>query len=192
MGMKQTLEVINRMEDDGIIGRYAIGGAVAAYNYVEPSVTDDLDVLVSFDAVPEQPQSGLITLSPIFSYLKDKGYLEFRKEGLVIEGWPVQFLPVASDLDAEALARAEEVEIEINASEGSVKTRVLQPEHIVATALRVDRPRDRIRIAQFLDEQAVDLDALCDVIDRHGLRGAWRAFCERTGISDPCELTSKP
>ncbi len=192
MGMKQTLEVINRMEADGIIGRYAIGGAVAAYNYVEPSVTDDLDILVSFDAIPEQPQSGLITLSPIFSYLKDKGYLEFRKEGLVIEGWPVQFLPVASDLDAEALARAEEVEIEINASEGSVKSRVLQPEHVVATALRVDRPRDRIRITQFLDEQAVDLNALCDVIDRHGRRGAWRAFCERTGISDPCELKSKP
>jgi len=34
MGMKQTLDVINRMEVDGIIGRYAIAGAVAAYNYV--------------------------------------------------------------------------------------------------------------------------------------------------------------
>jgi len=32
MGMKQTLDVINRMEADGIIGRYAIAGAVAAYN----------------------------------------------------------------------------------------------------------------------------------------------------------------
>ena len=76
MGMKQTLEVINRMEADGIIDRYAIAGAVAAYNYVEPSVTDDLDILVSFDAIPGQPQSGLITLSPIFSYLKDMGYSE--------------------------------------------------------------------------------------------------------------------
>jgi hypothetical protein len=37
MGMKQTLDVINRMEADGIIGRYAIAGAVAAYNYIEPS-----------------------------------------------------------------------------------------------------------------------------------------------------------
>ena len=193
MGMKQTLEVINRMEADGIIGRYAIGGAVAAYNYVEPSVTDDLDILVSFDAAtPEQPPSGLIVLSPIFSYLKDKGYSEFRKEGLVIEGWPVQFLPVATDLDAEALASAEEVEIETDPSGGSVQTRVLRPEHIVATALRVDRPRDRIRITQFLDEEAVELDALCDVLDRHDLRGAWRTFCGRAGISDPCDVTSKP
>ena len=192
MGMKQTLEVINRMEADGIIGRYAIAGAVAAYNYVEPSVTDDLDILVSFDAVPAQPQSGLVTLSPIFSYLNDKGYSEFRKEGLVIEGWPVQFLPVASDLDAEALTRAEEVEIEISPSEGSVNSRVLRPEHIVATALRIGRPRDHIRITQFLEEQAVDLDALCDVIDRHGLRGSWRAFCGRAGIPDPCDVQPKP
>jgi hypothetical protein len=192
MGMHQTLEVINRMEADGIIGRYAIAGAVAAYNYVEPAVTEDLDILVSFDAFPEQSQSGLITLTSVFSYLKDMGYSEFRKEGLVVEGWPVQFLPVASDLDAEALARAEEVEIEINPSEGPVKSRVLRPEHIVATALRVDRPRDRIRIIQFLDAQAVHLDALCDVIDRHVLRDAWRTFCQRTGIPDPCELQQKP
>jgi hypothetical protein len=192
MGMKQTLEVINRLEADGIIGRYAIGGAVAAYNYVEPSVTYDLDILVSFDAVPGQSQSGLITLSPVLSYLKQLGYLEFRQEGLVIEGWPVRFLPVANDLDAEALARAEDVEIEINPSEGSVRTRVLRPEHVVATALRVGRPRDRIRIAQFLEEHAVDVDKLCDVIDRHGLRDVWSLFCQRAGISDPCNVSSKP
>jgi hypothetical protein len=190
--MKQTLDVINRMEADGVIGRYAIAGAVAAYNYVEPSVTDDLDILVSFVDLPEQLQAGVVTLSPMLSYLKDKGYSEFRKEGLVIEGWPVQFLPVASDLDAAALAEAEEVEIEINPSEGSVKTRVLRPEYIVATALRIGRPRDRIRIAQFLDEQAVDPAALRVVIDRHGLRDEWRAFCARTGISDPCDIEDKP
>jgi hypothetical protein len=31
MGMKQTLDVLNRMEVEGVIDRYAIGGAVAAY-----------------------------------------------------------------------------------------------------------------------------------------------------------------
>lgn len=36
MGIKQTLDVINEMERDGVIERYAIGGAVAAYNYIEP------------------------------------------------------------------------------------------------------------------------------------------------------------
>jgi hypothetical protein len=192
MGMKQTLDVINRMEADGIIARYAIAGAVAAYNYVEPTVTDDLDILVSFHEEADQPQSGLISLSPILAYLQGKGYSDFRKEGLVIEGWSVQLLPVASALDAEALTRAEELDLEISPLEGSVRTRVLRPEHLVATALRVNRPKDRIRILQFLDEQAVDLNALRDVINRHGLRGAWQTFCRQAGISDPCEIQPPP
>jgi hypothetical protein len=112
MGMKRTLEVVNAMEADGVIGRYAMSGAVAAYNYIEPTVTDDLDILISFRETSDRPKSGLITLAPIFAYLKAKGYQEHRKEGLVIEGWPVQFLPVASDLDAEALVQAQEVEIQ--------------------------------------------------------------------------------
>ena len=60
MGMKQTLDVINRMEADGIIGRYAIAGAVAAYNYIEPAVTSDLDILVAFETpvIIFEPRGG--------------------------------------------------------------------------------------------------------------------------------------
>jgi len=69
MGMKQTLDVINKMEADRVIARYAIAGAVAAYNYIEPTLTEDLDLLVSF--APEiQAQSGLLSLQPVYSYLK--------------------------------------------------------------------------------------------------------------------------
>jgi hypothetical protein len=182
MGMKQTLEVINAMEADGLIGRYAVAGAVAAYNYIEPTVTDDVDILISFNEPTDQLKPGLVTLAPIFAYLKMKGYAEFLKEGLVIEDWTVQFLPVANDLDAEALAHAQEVEIRISETEGSVWTR----EYIVAICLRVGRPKDLIRITQFLEENTVDFAALCQVLGRHNLKGAWRAFCRRMGIADPC------
>jgi hypothetical protein len=192
MGMKQTLDVINRMEADGVIGRYAIAGAVAAYQYVEPTLTDDLDILVAFEMGQMRPQSGLITLGPIFSYLRNKGYSEFEREAVLIEGWAVQFIPVASELDAEALAKAESVDIEINPAEGAVQSRVLRPEHLVAAALRVSRPKDLIRITQFLDEGAVDINALCGVLRRHALTEAWRAFCRRTGLADPCGIDSKP
>jgi hypothetical protein len=190
MGMKQTLDVINRMEADGIIGRYAISGAVAAFYYIEPAVTEDLDLLVSFDDASSQPQSGLITLAPILSYLKGRGYDEYRKEGLLIEGWAVQFLPVATPLDAEALAQAEDVEVRIG--ETASRTRILRPEHLVATALRIGRPKDLIRITQFIEERAVDVASLCDVLARHDLRGAWETFCVRTGTVDPCGLHSNP
>jgi hypothetical protein len=188
VGMKQTLDVIHRMEADGVIGRYAIAGAVAAYNYIEPALTSDLDILVSFDEPASPRKTGLISLEPIYSYLQANGYDQHRKEGVVIEGWPVQFLPVASPLDIEALAQAEDVEVEVSKAEGAAKTRILRPEHIVANALRVGRPQDFIRIAQFLQENAVDLTALCALLDRHGLKGAWQSFCRRTGIADPCNL----
>jgi hypothetical protein len=63
--MKQTLDVINRMEADGIIGRYAIAGAVAAYNYIEPALTNDLDILLSFDTPATAGKTNLISLKPI-------------------------------------------------------------------------------------------------------------------------------
>lgn len=190
MGMKKTLDVINAMEADGVIGRYAIAGAIAAYNYIEPTVTEDLDILVSFETGPSRPRAGLITLAPVLSYLKSKGYGEFRKEGVLIEGWPVQFLPVANDLDAEAIEQAQDVEIKIDQSQGSVRTRVLRPEHLVAIALRVGRPKDSIRIIQFLEAGVTNVQRLCEVLDRHHLADAWRAFCRRAGVADPCELQS--
>jgi hypothetical protein len=188
MGMKRTLDVVNAMEADGIIERYAIAGAIAAYNYIDPTVTEDIDILISLDMAAGQPRTGLVTLTPILAYLRTKGYGEYRKEGLLIEGWPVQFLPVADDLDAEALAQAQDVEIKIDDSERSVKTRVLRPEHLVAISLRVGRSKDSIRITQFLEENAVNLERLCKVIDRHRLIEMWRAFCRRTGIADPCAV----
>jgi hypothetical protein len=184
MGMKQTLDVINKMEADRIISRYAIAGAVAAYNYIEPTLTEDLDLLVSFPSETDEPQSSLLSLQPVHSYLKQRGYDRFRAEGIMIEGWPVQFLPVSDDLDAEALAGAIEADIQIP-NEGTARTRLLRAEHLVAVALRVGRPKDLIRIAQFIESEAVDLALLQQVLDRHKLTDAWRSFCLRTGITDP-------
>ena len=179
MGIKQTLDVVNELEREGIIARYAIGDAVAAYNYVEPAVTEDLDILVSFETKP----SGLVTLDPILEFLRKCGYTDFSKEGILIEGWPVQFLPVADDLDREALSQAKPIAVRTNG--GRVKARVLKPEHLVALALRVGRPKEFSRIAQFLGEKAVELTKLRAVLERHKLLPAWRKFCARTGARDP-------
>lgn len=184
MSLKATLDVINDMERDGIVGKYAIAGAVAAIYYVEVASTDDLDILVSFDNASMVRASGLVTIAPILSYLRERGFDEFRHEGIVVHGWPVQFLPVASDLDREALAAADIESLRLN--EGTVRTRVMKPEHIVATALKIGRPKDRLRILQFIEEQAVDIQSMCGVFDRHGLLGAWASFCNAAGIENVC------
>lgn len=187
MAMEGTLGVINRMETDGIIGRYAIGGAVAAFNYIEVSTTDDLDILVSFDDAPGTVASGLITLGPLTAYLADRGYSEWRKEGVVIDGWPVQFLPVANDLDAEALAEAQDIILDVN-PDVRVPTRVLSAEHLMANAIRVGRPKDFIRVSQFIEEKAFDPNRLKEILARFALVDAWTAFCARAGIQDPLDV----
>ena len=50
--MKRTLQVLNELERDGIVERYAIGGAMGATFYVEPLLTFDLDVFVIFHKKP--------------------------------------------------------------------------------------------------------------------------------------------
>jgi len=180
MGIKQTLDVLNDMERDGVFERYAIAGAVAAYNYIEPTVTEDLDIFISFRPAAG---SGLVSLAPITADLAKRGFKEFKKEGIVVAGWPVQFLPVADALDAEALEQAETVDVKANG--GHVRARIVRPEHLVAISLRVGRAKDRTRIVQFLEENAVSLKKLGSVISRHKLAVAWRSFCVKTGIRDP-------
>lgn len=191
MSISETISVINQMEADGVVDRYAIGGAVAAINYLEPAMTEDLDILVSFDDQVNQGKSGLITVGPIIKYLSGKGFSEFRKEGIVVSGWPVQFLPVAKPLDAEGLAEA--VMVDFKANPGTtVKCRVLRAEHLIATALDVGRLKDYARIEQFLDANAFDPVYLRDVLERHNLTAKWQSFCDRFEIQNPCGNEHKP
>lgn len=181
--IKDTFKVLNRMAADGIVKRYAVAGAVAALNYLEPTLTHDVDILISVEEGQDQPKPALVSLEPIFSYLRKAGYSQFVGEGIVVEGWPIQFLPVANALDAEGLEQA--MNIEIETEEGALLVPTLRPEYLVATALRVGRPKDHVRIVQFLEEDAVDLKALRIVLERHKLMQEWSAFCSRTGIPNP-------
>ena len=188
MSMGDTIQVLNRMVEDRVIQRYAIGGAGAALNYVEARFTRDIDILVTFQ---DTRPSRLVTLGPIVSYLAELGYSEWEDEGLLIEGWPVQFLPTADSLDLEALDRAVEVEEDFG-SGTPVKTWVLAPEHVVAVAVRTGRPKDVIRIGDFVEQEAVDLTRLLDVLKRHHLLDRWAELCRKTGRPDPLALIDKP
>jgi len=75
------------MLTDGIISHYALGGAVAATFYLEPAATLDADVFVLLP----NADGTLVSLSPIYEYLKSPGGIESR-EYITIGDWPVQFL----------------------------------------------------------------------------------------------------
>lgn len=183
MTMQKTIGVVTKLAEQGVIHRYAIAGAVAALNYVQPTLTEDLDVLVSV-AHFEKRQSGLILLTPIEEALAKMGYTDRTDVGIMIEGWPVQFLPVASDLEEEALKQAVDIEIEPTGNPPA-KARCLRAEHVVAIAVKVGRLKDLARVEAFLEQEAVDLTALKDVLKRHNLMTEWRTFCAKAGIANP-------
>jgi uncharacterized protein (DUF1778 family) len=179
MALSKAIEAITELATRGVIESYAIAGAVAALNYIQPTLTEDLDILVSVAGF-ETDRSGLLLLTPIESALAAMGFEERSGAGILIEGWPVQFLPVASALDDEALEQA--IEVEIDTMRNPVLTaRCLRAEHVVATALKVGRLKDWARIEAFLDQDAVNLPALKKVLERHELMDKWRTFCLTTG-----------
>jgi len=167
--VKATLQAINQMQADGVIGKYAIGGAVGATFYLEPAATIDLDIFV---VLPTRSGGLLLSLSPIYEYLKSRGG-NVLDEYIEIGGWPVQFLPLSNDLETEAVEQAVSTNVE------GVRTWVMSAEHLVAIALRTGRSKDHTRILQFLEQDAVDRQQLESIIGRSGLTATWQEFKRR-------------
>ena len=173
MKIQDVLAMLNQLQDNGIVARYAIGGAVGATFYLEPVSTLDVDVFVAFKSDP-----GSILVSPvsIFDYLKQFG-CKMEGEYIVIGEWPVQFLPADAPLLEEALAQAVESDVEGNPA------RVFTAEHLAAIALQTGRTKDKARLLQFVETGALDSERFHAIIARHDLVDAWKKF-ERQFLSD--------
>ena len=154
----------------GELANYAIAGAIGAVFYIEPFATQDVDVFVMM----KTELSGLVSTIPGWSYLKERGYTEIRGEAIVVEDWPVQFIPVSNALEEEAYLNATILEFE------DEPVRVVLAEHLVALMLKVGRLKDLSRVQMFLSQEAVDRDILLDIISRHGLEKQWADFQTRS------------
>jgi hypothetical protein len=165
--MKETLSVIDRLHRDGVIGPYAIGGAVGATFYLEPMATVDVDVFVHFE-----PAVLVLTLTPVYEACARLGY-PAEGEAIQIEGWPVQFLAASDPLLAEAVREAVTRE-----SEG-LATRVMSAEHLMAIALRTGRAKDHARLVMFAEAGVFDMVRLRAILGRHSLLETWAKFEQR-------------
>jgi hypothetical protein len=166
MKIQDVIGMLNQMERDGVIERYAIGGAVGATFYLEPVSTLDVEVYIAFK--PRQ-ESIIISPAPIFDYLKRFG-CKMEGEYIVIRGWPVQFLPASGPLLDDALENAVEIDVE------SVPARVLTAEYLAAVALQTGRPKDKARVLQFVEARALDRAIFEEMLERHRLTEKWRSF----------------
>jgi hypothetical protein len=165
MRIEDVIRALNEMEREGVIERYAIGGAVAATIYLEPFSTLDVDVFITFGA------EDLISLEPIYAHLLERG-CELEGEYIIIAGWPVQFLPPTGPLVEEALAQAVQVEF----GDGGEAVRVFTAEHLAAIALETGRAKDKARLLQFVESDVLDLQRVRDIVSRHQLESKWTTF----------------
>jgi hypothetical protein len=165
--VEATLRVLNELEEKGVISRYAIGGAVGAIFYIEPFLTYDLDVFV----VLPLKANGLLTITPIYQELKNRGYTE-EAECIVIEGMPVQFLPTYNPLLEEALNEAQPMPY------NQTTTRVLRPEHLVAIMVQTGRLKDRQRLAMFIEQAPLDQSYLTSILTNHQLLEKYRQWTQ--------------
>jgi hypothetical protein len=166
--MEKTFQILNELETAGLVIRYAIGGAFALSFYTEPIVTFDVDVFVF---VPNA-DSPLVSLAPIYDYLRARGCPE-QREHIVINGTPVQFIAAFNPLVEEGVRDA------MDKSFKAVRVRVLRLEHLAAIMLKTGRAKDNARLAQLLEVTALDESFFRGILERHGLTAAWTKFKER-------------
>ena len=169
--MERVIQVINRMQADGVIEKYAIGGGIAAVYYIEPYETDDLDIFIPVSAVAVGT-ADLVSLEPLYSYLAKLGY-QAVKEGVMIEDWLVQFIPTFEKLQDEALDAA------LTVSYGSIETKVFSPEYLAAELLRSGRLKDQVRVIALIKTEKLDTQKFHEIIERHGLTEKWAALVKR-------------
>lgn len=172
--MQAVCDVLERLLSEGAIARYAIGGATAAGFHGEPLATRDIDVFVFLH--PE-PGRLLVTLEPVFRKLETMGFDEFDEEGLLVHGFPVQFLAASPGLETEAVEEAMVFDWDGH------RARVMTPEHLAAIALSVGRPKDRARVVYLASLATFDREKLRGILTRHGLWERWISWANALGVS---------
>ena len=166
MDFRTVFSELDAASAAGVITRYAVGGAVAATFYIEPAATEDIDVFVVLDPPPGRL---IVTLDVVFAFLAARG-ARVEGEHLVIGSWPVQFLPATSPLEHDALNEARSVDVE------GQPVRVLSAEHLAAIALATSRPRDKVRLQQFLEWKGFDRQRFEALVATYDLSATWATY----------------
>src|SRR4030042_3287650 len=165
--MRDVAELLNDMRAAGVIADYALFGAAAQMRNTEAVATLDADVLVTFTS-PDR----IYLLTPIYEYCRNRGYAP-EGEAVKVGVWPVQFIPVFSQLTLEAVQEAETIDFE------GIPLRVVRADHLALIALSVGRAKDFARILALLESAAVTRDGIASLAQRHELSEAWMRFEKR-------------
>lgn len=171
--MQAVCDILEELVRDRTLRHYAIGGATAAGFHGEPLATRDIDVFVFLDP---PPGSLLVTLESLFARLRDMGFTAFEDEGLLIHGFPVQFITAAPGLETEAVEKA------LLAEWDQHRIRVMRPEHLAAIALTVGRPKDRARLVYLVALPDFNHASFAEILNRYHLTERWQQWGSALGL----------
>lgn len=166
--MKAAFEVIDRMQVDGIIAHYAIGGDVAASYYSEPATTLPMEVYVT---LPFDSNGLSASLAALRKYLIAQGH-KIEGAGFEIEGWLVRFVVASNNLEREAVASSLPVDVD------GERLWVMMAEHLMAIALVANRTSDRPWMLRLTERDAIDELTLKSILNSHDLIEKWALFQE--------------
>lgn len=136
MAFTDALNTIRHLKKRKIIRDYVLIGAVAAMFYLEPSQTEDIDVI-------------------LLANTDDEFFQTFRQitevaEGMsgmhhILNGVPVQMFPsTTKPLYLDTLRTARLIRL------GNIRVKVPTPEHLVLLFLEAFRQKDKLRIVELL------------------------------------------
>jgi hypothetical protein len=165
--VKELAQLLGEMVKAGVIHDYALFGAAAQIRYTEPVATLDVDVLVE-----KLPTPDLEPLKGIYEFCSSRGW-HAEGEAIRVGAWPVQFVPVFSDLTRDAVRNAETADFE------GLQLRVVRADYLAIIALSVGRAKDYARILALLESGSVSRGEIGRLAARHALSAAWSRFEER-------------
>ena len=148
MDIKEVITTMNQMQADGVIERYAIGGAVGATFYLEPVATLDVDIFVAFRSEP----GSLLSPHPS-SIISKRGGVRWRAN---TSSWRAGR---CNSCRQDPWGRRRCSRLWSNDVEGT-PARVLTAEHLAAIALQTGRAKDKARLLQFIESGALDTPGL--------------------------------
>lgn len=166
--MKQALQVLLQLREEGALAQFAVGGAVAASFYIEAVATEDLDIFAFLQPSP----GGLLMLTPLYDRLKQLG-ATVQNEHVLIHGWPVQILPAYTPLVEAAVSEAQPQVYQ------GLTVPVVSAHYLCAIALQTGRPKDYQRVYALIAAGAVGAATLRQLIQTHNLQERWNTYARR-------------
>jgi len=162
--IKKALTLLNEMEQQGIIGKYAIGGSIGAIYWTEPFATKDMDIFLHLPV----SEKGIL-LMPFLDYIIQRGY-QFNRQFVQIGTLMLDFIGVYNTLTEEALEQALDVTVY------GIKSRVFGSEHLLAIAIQTGRAHDLAKVEKLYSEGNINEEYLLEILARHHLIRKWNEF----------------